>query len=58
MADAERKEYQTVVLAALLHDIGKALMRGDFGSGLRIEGQHPQVWVFLTRLSNFALKGV
>ncbi|RLC96210.1 MAG: type III-A CRISPR-associated protein Cas10/Csm1 [Chloroflexi bacterium] len=43
MADAERKEYQTVVLAAFLHDIGKALMRGDFGSGLRIEGQHPQV---------------
>jgi len=38
----ERKEYQTVVLAGLLHDIGKFLQRGSFGS-LDIKGKHPQV---------------
>ncbi|MBI4333803.1 MAG: type III-A CRISPR-associated protein Cas10/Csm1 [Chloroflexi bacterium] len=35
-------KYQTVVLAALLHDIGKLLQRGDFGK-LDIKGKHPQV---------------
>ena len=35
-------EYQTVVLAALLHDIGKFLQRGSFGK-LDISGKHPQV---------------
>lgn len=36
------KEEQTVILGALLHDIGKYLQRGDFGE-LRVKGQHPQV---------------
>jgi CRISPR-associated protein Csm1 len=36
------EEYQTVILAALLHDIGKFLQRGSFGS-LNIEGKHPEV---------------
>lgn len=37
------REYQTVILAGLLHDVGKVLMRGDFGPDLGIEGRHPQV---------------
>lgn len=36
------EEYRTVVLAALLHDIGKFLQRGSFGS-LNVEGRHPEV---------------
>lgn len=36
------REYQTVLLAALLHDIGKLLQRGSFGS-LDTEGKHPKV---------------
>ncbi|MFN3466208.1 MAG: HD domain-containing protein, partial [Candidatus Brocadiales bacterium] len=40
----KQKEYQTVVLGALLHDIGKLLQKGDFGpSGIKIEGKHPEV---------------
>jgi len=35
-------EYQTVVFAALLHDIGKFLQRGSFGS-LDTKGKHPEV---------------
>lgn len=35
-------EYQTVVLGALLHDIGKFLQRGSFGP-LDISGRHPKV---------------
>lgn len=35
-------EFRTVVLAALLHDIGKFLQRGSFGS-LDTKGKHPQV---------------
>jgi CRISPR-associated protein Csm1 len=42
MAEFNQKEYQTVILAALLHDIGKLLQRGSFGS-LDTKGQHPQV---------------
>ncbi|HZX48670.1 MAG TPA: HD domain-containing protein, partial [Nitrospirota bacterium] len=38
----DQREYQTVVLAALLHDVGKMLQRGSFGS-LDTKGQHPQV---------------
>jgi len=38
----DQLEYQTVVLAALLHDIGKFLQRGSFGK-LDISGKHPQV---------------
>ena len=36
------KEYQTVILAGLLHDIGKFLQRGTFGS-LDTKGKHPCV---------------
>jgi CRISPR-associated protein Csm1 len=36
------KEYQTIVLAGLLHDIGKLLQRGSFG-GLDIKGKHPAI---------------
>lgn len=39
----EEKEYQTVILAALLHDIGKLLQRGSFFGSLDIKGKHPQV---------------
>ena len=35
----ERPEYQTVILAAFLHDIGKFLGRGDFK--ILEKGQHP-----------------
>src|SRR5262245_29370223 len=41
MIAEQRREYQTVVLAGLLHDIGKYLQRGDFGG--MVAGQHPQV---------------
>ena len=37
-----QKEYETVILGALLHDIGKMLQRGSFGS-LDTKGQHPFV---------------
>jgi len=35
-------EYQTIVLAGLLHDIGKMLQKGSFGS-LSTKGKHPEV---------------
>lgn len=38
----DQLEYQTIVLGALLHDIGKLLQRGSFGA-LDIKGQHPKV---------------
>lgn len=39
-----QKEYHTVILGALLHDIGKFLQKGDFGPfGIEIEGKHPEV---------------
>lgn len=38
-----QKEYHTVILGALLHDIGKFLQKGDFGHSIRIEGKHPEV---------------
>ncbi|MBT9173030.1 MAG: CRISPR-associated protein Cas10/Csm1 [Syntrophomonadaceae bacterium] len=34
--------YQSVLLGALFHDIGKFIQRGDFG-GLNISGKHPEV---------------
>lgn len=40
--DIDEKEYNSVVLAALLHDVGKMLQRGSFGA-LDTKGQHPQV---------------
>ena len=41
MDEAER-EYRTVILAGLLHDIGKCFERGDFGA-VKVTGKHPQV---------------
>lgn len=38
----DNREFQTVVLAALLHDVGKLLQRGSFGS-LDVGGPHPRV---------------
>lgn len=40
--ELDKRIYQTVVLGGLLHDIGKFLQRGSFGS-LNIEGKHPEV---------------
>lgn len=40
--DLNSKTYQTVLLGALFHDIGKFIQRGDFG-GLNITGKHPEV---------------
>ncbi len=42
MGGFNQKEYQTVVLAALLHDAGKMLQRGSFGN-LDTGGKHPKV---------------
>ena len=42
MEETDQKEYQSVILGALLHDVGKMLQRGSFGS-LDTKGQHPQV---------------
>lgn len=42
MSGFNQREYQTVVLGALLHDVGKMLQRGSFGS-LDTGGKHPQV---------------
>lgn len=42
MTKFNQKEYQTVILGALLHDVGKMLQRGSFGS-LDTKGKHPQV---------------
>ena len=41
MEQAERV-YRTVILAGLLHDIGKCFERGDFGA-VKVTGKHPQV---------------
>ena len=38
----EERKFQTVITAGLLHDIGKFVQRGDFGS-LSATGKHPQV---------------
>jgi CRISPR-associated protein Csm1 len=35
-------EYQTLILAGLIHDIGKFLQKGRFGN-LNVAGKHPQV---------------
>lgn len=37
------KEYQAVILARLLHDIGKFLQRGEFKGALKVTGKHPAV---------------
>ncbi len=42
MTEFNQREYQTVILGALLHDVGKMLQRGSFGS-LDTKGKHPQV---------------
>ncbi|MBF0520258.1 MAG: type III-A CRISPR-associated protein Cas10/Csm1, partial [Nitrospirae bacterium] len=42
MAEFDQIEYQTVLLGALLHDVGKMLQRGSFGE-LDTAGKHPLV---------------
>ncbi|MGB9803126.1 type III-A CRISPR-associated protein Cas10/Csm1 [Desulfofundulus sp.] len=44
------KQYHTVVLAGLLHDIGKFLQRGDFQQGIKISGKHPAISADLIRV--------
>ena len=48
-ASGNLRVYRTVILGALLHDIGKFLQRGTF-PGLRIEGRHPKVSADFIRL--------
>lgn len=38
----DTREYRTVTLAGLLHDIGKFLQRGEYG-GIQVKGKHPVV---------------
>lgn len=38
-----KREFRTIQLGALLHDVGKLLQRGDFGSSLNVSGKHPEV---------------
>ncbi|MBI4847718.1 MAG: type III-A CRISPR-associated protein Cas10/Csm1 [Nitrospirae bacterium] len=53
MKDFNQKEYQTVILGALLHDVGKMLQRGNFRS-LDTKGKHPQVSsVFVSAFKDF-----
>lgn len=53
MDQIDQKEYQTVILGALLHDIGKMLQRGSFAS-LDTKGKHPQVsYDFITAFKEF-----
>jgi CRISPR-associated protein Csm1 len=53
MSDFNQREYQTVIMAALLHDVGKMLQRGSFGA-LDTKGQHPEVSVtFLNAFREF-----
>jgi len=42
MSEFNQREYQTVILAAVLHDVGKMLQRGSFGA-LDTSGKHPKV---------------
>ena len=42
MEGFNEREYQTIILGAMLHDVGKLLQRGSFGS-LNTKGKHPQV---------------
>lgn len=37
------RQYNTVLLAALLHDIGKFIQRADFPGSIKITGKHPEV---------------
>lgn len=48
-----QREYRTVILAALLHDVGKMLQRGSFGA-LDTTGKHPHVSsVFIGAFKDF-----
>src|SRR4030066_2224429 len=42
MEKFNQREYQIVILGALVHDVGKMLQRGSFGS-LDTGGKHPKV---------------
>lgn len=49
----DQREYETVVLGALLHDVGKLLQKGTF-PGLKTEGKHPQVSAnFISAFNDF-----
>jgi CRISPR-associated protein Csm1 len=54
MVPEVHREYQTVILGALLQDIGKYFQRGQFGDHVR--GRHPQVGAIFVRAmrENFA----
>ncbi|MFB6272242.1 MAG: type III-A CRISPR-associated protein Cas10/Csm1 [Salinibacter sp.] len=41
MSEIDRREYRTVALGGLLHDLGKYLQRGELGQLFR--GKHPEV---------------
>lgn len=48
-----QREYRTVILGALLHDVGKMLQRGSFGN-LDTGGKHPKVSsVFVSAFKEF-----
>lgn len=38
-----KREYQAVILAGLLHDIGKFIQRGEFKGSLKVTGKHAAV---------------
>lgn len=38
-----KRENQAVILAGLLHDIGKFIQRGEFKGSLKVTGKHPAV---------------
>jgi CRISPR-associated protein Csm1 len=52
------REYQTIVLAGLLHDIGKFIQRGDFKGALRVTGKHPAVSASFIRAKSYIFEKV
>ncbi|MFH1096468.1 MAG: type III-A CRISPR-associated protein Cas10/Csm1 [Candidatus Desantisbacteria bacterium] len=58
MEGVNQREYQTVMLGAMLHDVGKLLQRGSFGA-LDTKGKHPQVSAnFVSTFKDFFSKFV
>jgi len=56
MVELNKREYQTVIMGALLHDVGKMLQRGSFGS-LDTKGKHPKVSAdFISAFKDFFSK--
>lgn len=52
------KEYQTVVLAGLLHDVGEFLQRSDFKGAFRVTEKHPAVSASFIRARSAAFEQV